>query len=173
MTPLTLVLLALGLAVDAFAVAIGTSIALAGVSKRQVFRLAFHFGLFQALMPVLGWFGGQSVGTLLSRWDHWVAFVLLAYVGGHAIYEAFTETAAHRPRRDPTRGRRLIMLSVATSLDALAVGFSLALLDVSIWYPALVIGCASRRRSRPSACSSAAGWARRSAGGRRSAADSC
>ena len=140
MSSLTLSLLALGLAVDAFAVAVGTSIALAGVSRRQVFRLAFHFGLFQALMPVLGWFGGRHLSAAFSSWDHWLAFALLAYVGVHTIYSALT--AAHgRPRRDPTRGRSLVLLSIATSLDALAVGVSLGLLELDIWKPALVIGC--------------------------------
>ncbi len=141
MTDATLVLLALALAVDAFAVAVGTTITLAGASPRQVFRLSFHFGLFQAVMPVIGWFGGRSLGDLIDGWDHWLAFALLAIVGGRAIYHALTTAGVQQRLRDPTRGRSLVMLSVATSLDALAVGVSLGLGSVSIWYPALIIGC--------------------------------
>ncbi|MEW6250171.1 MAG: manganese efflux pump MntP family protein [Planctomycetota bacterium] len=143
MSELELTILAFGLAIDAFAVAVGTSIALAGVTPRQVFRLGFHFGLFQALMPVLGWLAGQRLGAHLATWDHWVAFALLAYVGGHAAYGAVRNGDGNgRPASpDPTRGRRLVMLSVATSLDALAAGLSLGLLGVRIWYAALVIGC--------------------------------
>ncbi len=131
--------IALGLAMDAFAVAIASSITLGAVSPRQVFRLAFHFGLFQAMMPVLGWLAGQSVAQLFQDWDHWVAFGLLAFIGGRAIHAALT-SPEERDVGDPTRGISLVMLSVATSIDALAVGLSFAMLHVRIWYPALVIG---------------------------------
>ena len=141
MTGLTLAFVALGLSVDAFAVAVGASIALAGVSARQVFRLAFHFGLFQALMPVFGWLAGRGIGQYLHGWDHWLAFALLVFVGGKAVYAASGTTEERTASADPTRGGSLVMLSVATSIDALAVGLSLALVDVSIWYAAFIIGC--------------------------------
>ena len=85
---LILISIALGLAMDAFSVAIGVSIALGGTSKRQTFRLAWHFGLFQALMPIIGWLAGTSVRPLIEGWDHWLAFTLLGVVGGHMIFES-------------------------------------------------------------------------------------
>ncbi|MCK4343581.1 MAG: manganese efflux pump [Phycisphaerae bacterium] len=141
MSVLTLILIAIGLAVDAFAVSIAVSSALGSVSPRQVFRLAFHLGLFQALMPVLGWLAGRRVGELIAEWDHWVAFGLLAFVGGKAVYEALSRQTWPVPRSDPTRGLTLVLLSLATSIDALAVGMSLAFLRVEIWYPSALIGC--------------------------------
>lgn len=126
---------------DAMAVAIGTSAILRGVTPRQVFRLAFHFGLFQALMPVIGWALGFMAAEHIRAYDHWIAFGLLLFVGGRAIWEAvFGEKDHDGPRRDPTRGLSLILLSLATSVDALAVGLTFAMLDIQVWYPALVIG---------------------------------
>jgi len=139
MAPFTIIGIALGLAMDAFAVSIVSSIALGSVSRRQVFRMAFHFGLFQAVMPAIGWFLGATVRGWIAAWDHWAAFGLLAAVGLKAIYEAFARDPESKAT-DPTRGMRLIALSLATSIDAMAVGFSLAALDVAILCPALVIG---------------------------------
>jgi len=139
MDAITLLGLALALAMDAFAVALGTGTVLAKLTGRHLFRLGFHFGLFQALMPVIGWLAGQTVVQWIASWDHWIAFVLLAIIGGRMIYEAFSDE--ERPDgRDPTRGLHMVMLSIATSIDALAVGFSLSVIGVSIWLPALVIG---------------------------------
>jgi putative Mn2+ efflux pump MntP len=141
MSLLTVVAVAIGLAMDATAVALAASIQLGVVTRRQVFRFAFHFGLFQALMPVAGWFAGRGLQQTIAAWDHWVAFGLLGFIGGKALYdarEAGDSGALRIP--DPTRGWRLVALSVATSLDALAVGLSLAVLRVSIIYPCLVIG---------------------------------
>ena len=132
--------IAVALAMDAFAVAIATGVILKDVSFRQAFRLSWHFGLFQAMMPVLGWGAGLSIRTYIEQYDHWVAFGLLAYVGVSMIKGAFGNDGDDSVARDPTRGMSLVMLSVATSIDALAVGFSLSILDVSIWTPALVIG---------------------------------
>ncbi len=141
MSLIAVVGIAVGLAMDATAVAIATSIMLGRVYGRQVFRFAFHFGLFQAVMPVVGWFAGHGLSEYIESWDHWVAFVLLALIGGKAIVDVFRDgddTDGSGP--DPTQGLSLIVLSVATSIDALAVGLSLALLQVTIWYPAAVIG---------------------------------
>lgn len=132
--------IAVGLAMDATAVAIATSIMLGRVNGRQVFRFAFHFGLFQAAMPVIGWLAGRGLREYIESWDHWVAFVLLALIGGKAIADVLRGEEEDANVRDPTRGLSLIVLSVATSIDALAVGLSLALLHVTIWYPAAVIG---------------------------------
>jgi putative Mn2+ efflux pump MntP len=135
-----LLLIALGLAMDAFAVAIGVSVALRGVTRRQLFRLGWHFGLFQALMPILGWGAGNSIRPWIESWDHWLAFGLLGIVGGRMIVEALRDEDPAAVPTDPTRGWSLVGLSVATSIDALAVGLSFAALGVSVWYPALIIG---------------------------------
>lgn len=124
---------------DAFAVAIAVSLKLQRISFRQVFRLSFHFGFFQFLMPILGW----SVGIYIERWvaafDHWIAFGLLGFIGGKMIFES-GQSKQRLDHRDPTRGWQLVFLSLATSIDALAVGMSLALLAVSIWYTCLIFG---------------------------------
>jgi putative Mn2+ efflux pump MntP len=132
--------IAVALAMDAFAVAIAAGITLKQINFRQNFRLAWHFGLFQAMMPVIGWSAGLSFRDLIVRVDHWVAFGLLLFVAQGMLRQAFTNDAeANRPK-DPTKGLTMVMLSVATSLDALAVGLSLSLINVSIWVPAVVIG---------------------------------
>ena len=151
MTLLSLFALALALAMDAFAVAVATGIRLGVVTGRQVFRLAFHFGLFQFLMPLAGWFLVLTVRGFIERWDHWVAFALLAFIGVNMLREAASRRdGAEEEQRhaadalahpaDPTRGFSLLMLSVATSIDALAVGLSFSLLNMSVWFPAAVIG---------------------------------
>ena len=140
MQPLELLLTAIALAMDAFAVAIATGVALRCASLRQTLRLAWHFGLFQALMPICGWLLGATVRHWVQAWAHWVAFGLLAYIGSKMIVEALRDQGDGRAACDPTRGLTLVMLSVATSIDALAVGLSLSVLRVSVWWPALVIG---------------------------------
>ncbi len=140
MSTLTLFGIALGLAMDAFAVAIGAGLQLCGATPRQTFRLAWHFGLFQAFMPIIGWLAGRTVAQYIAPVDHWIAFGLLAFIGGKMVYEALRDEGDEAEACDPTKGWRLVLLSIATSIDALAVGLSLALLGVSIWYPALVIG---------------------------------
>jgi putative Mn2+ efflux pump MntP len=140
MSTLTLIGIAIGLAMDAFAVSIGAGLQLREVTPRQTFRLAWHFGLFQAFMPVLGWLAGLTLVDYIMPIDHWIAFGLLAFIGGKMIYEALKPEEEEVERCDPTKGWSLVVLSIATSIDALAVGLSLALLGVDIWYPALVIG---------------------------------
>ena len=140
MTTLTLIGVAVGLAMDAFAVSIGAGLTLKTVDARQTLRLAWHFGLFQALMPIIGWLAGLSVERWIAPVDHWIAFGLLAVIGGKMIHEALKDDDEETRRGDPTKGWSLVLLSLATSIDALAVGLSLALLDVSIWWPAVVIG---------------------------------
>ncbi|MGD8250719.1 MAG: manganese efflux pump MntP family protein [Desulfobacterales bacterium] len=137
---LNVVAIAVALAMDAFAVAIATGVRLKKVSFRQFFRLAWHFGLFQAMMPVIGWTAGLTVRDYIESVDHWIAFGLLAYVGVSMIREAMKLGEDAKEKKDPTRGLTLVMLSVATSIDALAVGLTISMLKVSIWNPALVIG---------------------------------
>ena len=132
--------IAVALAMDAFAVAIATGVCLQDVSFRQMFRLSWPFGLFHAMLPVIGWSAGLTVRSHIERFDHWVAFGLLALVGINMIKEGVSHKGDECERKDPTRGISLVVLSVATSIDALAVGFSVSVLSISIWLPALIIG---------------------------------
>lgn len=138
---LTLLGIALALAMDAFAVSIAVGIELKRVNFRQTFRLSWHFGLFQALMPVVGWLLGHTVHSIIEAFDHWIAFILLAYIGFRMIREALADSAdAGFNRTDPTKGLSMVMLSVATSIDAFAVGLSLSMLQIDVVFPAVVIG---------------------------------
>ena len=143
MSTLAILGIAVALAMDAFAVAIATGVSLKQVSFRQTFRLSWHFGLFQAMMPVIGWGLGATVQSYMADYDHWVAFILLALVGGNMLKEAVLadeDEENQKPRKDATKGMTLVMLSVATSIDALAIGLSMSMLQVSIGTPAIVIG---------------------------------
>jgi len=139
MSIVTILALAVGLGMDAFAVAVGSSLVLPRLTGRAVFRLAWHFGFFQFMMPILGWGAGMTVQQWIRPWDHWVAFLLLAWVGGKMIYESWKGKAKEK-KNDPTRGVTLIMLSLATSIDALVVGLSMAMLKIDIWLPCVIIG---------------------------------
>ncbi|MGB7294797.1 MAG: manganese efflux pump MntP family protein [Candidatus Aminicenantales bacterium] len=133
--------IALALAMDAFAVSLGLGLSLRPATGGQTLRLAFSFGFFQFLMSVLGWAAGEKLIQHIARYDHWLAFGLLLAVGGKMIFESLRPGKDSPDRRnDPTRGLSLLVLSVATSLDALAVGLSLAALRVAILFPAVVIG---------------------------------
>jgi putative Mn2+ efflux pump MntP len=136
----TIFLIAIGLAMDCFAVSLGVGTAGTATGPRPTFRLFFHFGLFQAGMTLLGYLAGKTVVTYISAIDHWVAFGLLAFVGVRMIRGGLREEGEEPAIPDPSRGITLVMLSVATSIDALAVGLSLALLDVNVLWSALLIG---------------------------------
>ncbi|MBN1611342.1 MAG: manganese efflux pump [Polyangiaceae bacterium] len=137
---LSLVAVAVALAMDAFAVALVAGLTLDPLTRRRVFRLSFHFGLFQALMPISGWAAGKAVRSTIESVDHWIAFGLLLFVGGRMVWGALGEQHGPAPRTDPTKGWDLVLLSVATSIDAAAVGLSLAMVGAPILVPAVVIG---------------------------------
>lgn len=139
MDSISLIGIAVALAMDAFAVALAAGLSLDAITGRHLFRLGFHFGLFQAGMPVLGWIAGMTVQRWIAAYDHWIAFVLLALVGGKMIREALHEGEA-KAKRDPTRGWTMIMLSIATSIDALAVGITFAFLKTDIFLAVSMIG---------------------------------
>ena len=147
MTPLSfpfILGLASALAMDCFAVTLGMASGSRGLTLKQAARMAAYFGGFQLVMPVLGWFAGDRMLGLIQRFDHWVAFGLLAVIGGRMIYESVEmreEEKAGRP--DQTQGKRLLVLALATSIDALAVGLSLGVVRAGILYPAAVIGVMS------------------------------
>ena len=125
---------------DAFAVSIATGAYLQTLHSRQIFRLSWHFGLFQAMMPVVGWFSGTTVHGYIEAYAHWIAFGLLFFIGSNMIRGAFSDKGGEYNKKDPTKGFSLVVLSVATSIDAFAAGLSLSILNVSIVLPAVIIG---------------------------------
>ncbi|MHC4778257.1 MAG: manganese efflux pump MntP [Planctomycetota bacterium] len=136
----SLLAIAVGLAMDATAVSLASGITLARIDFRRVFRMSFHFGLFQGGMPVLGWLAGAHLLWWVRAWDHWVAFGLLAVVGGKMIYESIRPREGEKEKSDPSRGLTLVALAVATSIDALAVGMGLGVMKTPIFVPALLFG---------------------------------
>lgn len=139
MSLITVFFIAVGLGIDAFSVAIGIGASPDKKTWAPVLRLSSAFGFFQFGMAVLGWLAGLTIVGIISSWDHWIAFVLLAFVGGKMIREGFAEETDEE-KSDQTRGWPLLMLSIATSIDALAVGFSFSILKVPVVFPAIVIG---------------------------------
>ncbi len=136
--------LAVALAMDCFAITLGLACSARGLTLKQALRMAAFFGGFQFAMPVLGWLAGDRLLGLIRYFDHWVAFGLLALIGGRMIFESVhmsDEEKACRP--DQTQGHRLLVLAVATSIDALAVGLSLGVVRSGIVYPAVIIGITS------------------------------
>ena len=136
---LEILFISLSMAMDAFAVCLGAGTTSQADGPRPTFRLAFHFGLFQFLMPVVGWFAGTTLLRYIAAYDHWVAFGLLAFVGGRMIHSGFHPEEEEK-KSDPSRGWTLVLLSFAVSIDALAVGLSLGIIGMTIWVPAVVIG---------------------------------
>jgi putative Mn2+ efflux pump MntP len=136
---LTITLISIGLAMAALAVSLGIGTAGQIPTTRGKFRLAAHFGIFQALMTVLGWLVGDTILPFVAGFDHWIAFILLAYVGGSLIRSGLCGDGKAF-QCDPSTGRTLVLLSVATSIDAFAVGLSIAFLQVPVLLSALMIG---------------------------------
>jgi putative Mn2+ efflux pump MntP len=137
----SILLIAIGLGMDALSVAVATGVLLGKPSPAASLRMSFSFGFFQFVMPLIGWSAGRTVSGFIESLDHWVAFGLLLFVGGKMIFEAFHEKETGKASKaDPTRGWTLLMLSIATSIDALAVGLSLAFLGEAILFPSVVIG---------------------------------
>jgi putative Mn2+ efflux pump MntP len=139
---LPLIIIAIGLAMDAFAVSLGIGTTQQAQRPRPILRLSFHMGIFQGLMTLVGWLAGSSIIHWIAGLDHWVAFALLAYVGSNMIRSSQRGAEANC-RSDPSRGRTLIVLCLACSLDALAVGLSLAMLQVDILTASLTIAVVS------------------------------
>ncbi len=133
------VAIAMGLAMDAFAVSIASGVKIKELKVRHAVQIALFFGVFQAIMPVVGWLAGIGLKNFISGFDHWVAFGLLAAIGLKMIYEAL-KLEPHERTMNPLELHILLLLSIATSLDALAVGVTLSFLRVSIVAPAIVIG---------------------------------
>jgi putative Mn2+ efflux pump MntP len=136
---ITLLLTALAVAMDAVAVSVAAGIARGRATWGEALAMGATFGFFQALMPALGYAGGALFRDAIEAYDHWVVFGLLAIVGGHMILESFAKDE-ERIEGDPFAFRRLVLLGFATSVDALAVGLSLALIDVPLGLAVAVIG---------------------------------
>ena len=136
---ITIILVAIGLSVDGFSVAIGIGAANTKRSWAPVLRLAAAFGLFQFAMPIAGWLAGLTIANVIANYDHWIAFALLAYVGSKMIWEALKKEE-EKEIDDQTKGLPLLLLSIATSIDALAVGFSFSVLKEQILFPSVIIG---------------------------------
>lgn len=137
---LTVLLIALGLAADCCVVALGGSISRKGLSVLQIGRVSLSFGVFQAVMPVLGWLAGLAFVNMIAKYDHWVALALLGFVGGKMIWESLKPEDGKSENGDITRGWLLLTLSVATSIDALAVGLTFAFVKVNIVLASVAIG---------------------------------
>lgn len=123
--------IAIGLSMDAFAVSITQGIAISPVKARHVAKIALAFGIFQGLMPLLGWLAGIQLSEFVASVDHWIAFALLAFIGARMIREAFENTCGVESSRSDISWKMLLLLAVATSIDALAVGVTFALSGVN------------------------------------------
>jgi putative Mn2+ efflux pump MntP len=139
MSLIEILFLAVGLSMDSIAVSLCAGASGFTSRLRSSLRLAFHLGFFQGTMPLLGWLAGSTIAHALAGFDHWLAFLFLAFVATR-MFRSGVSGDAPDPACDPTRGSSLIMLSIATSIDAMAVGFSLALLGAPILLPCLAIG---------------------------------
>ncbi|MFZ4461714.1 MAG: manganese efflux pump MntP family protein [Patescibacteria group bacterium] len=133
-------LLALSLAADAFAVAVGTGISQKKIQLKQALLMAGTFGFFQALMPVIGFVLASFFAKYITAYDHWIAFILLGYIGGNMIYAGWKGEEEDLPTKNVFTLKSLITLGIATSIDALAVGVSLTASTQDIWTPAITIG---------------------------------
>lgn len=122
-----LLLIAVGLSMDAFAVSVSSGIVLCHVKVRQKLKISGSFGLFQGIMPLMGYTVAQTFADKIQSIDHWIAFLLLAFVGGKMLWEALRGDE-ELPSGDPTRWQTLLFMSIATSIDALAIGASLAVM---------------------------------------------
>ncbi len=138
---LTLLLLALGVSADAFAVALGKGLALRRGVLKGALVLAIAFGFSQALMPLIGWMLGSAFSDIIDPIDHWIAFGLLLVIGGKMLWEALRGGDGDTVDSEEAFSvREVVMLSIATSIDALAVGVSLTVFDINIWFAIAVIG---------------------------------
>ena len=144
MTFFSLLLISIGLAMDCFAVSFSVGAGQKGLRLPPVLAMAFSFGFFQAFMPVLGWFGGEMVVQYMAQFDHWIACSILGFIGGKMIVDAVRPQPDQNNSIDITKIGTLLLLSIATSIDALAVGFTFSVMqEVDIWFAVAIIGLVS------------------------------
>ena len=135
-----LILIAIGVSMDAFAVSIAKGLATQRLRPRHYASVALWFGGFQALMPLLGYFAGYKFSSAVESFDHWIAFVLLSIIGGKMLYDTLSACDDEEGECSNFGFKTMLVLAVATSIDALAIGVSLAFLKVNIWTAVLFIG---------------------------------
>lgn len=135
---ISIVLIAIGVSMDAFAVAIGKGLNMKKIDYKWSLTIALFFGVFQALMPLIGWFLGGQFSNYINGYDHWIALILLAIIGGKMIYESRDKDCEMKCKQNNLK--ELVVLSIATSIDALAVGLAFAIMDIDIYLSSLVIG---------------------------------
>lgn len=135
-----LILLSFSLSADAFAVAVGTGVSRKTILFRQALLMALCFGMFQAIMPIIGYSLASLFSQIITAYDHWIAFLLLGYLGGNMMYAGWKCSDDEEEKRDIFSLGSLITLGIATSIDALAVGVSLVATEKSIFFPAFIIG---------------------------------
>ncbi len=138
MTILEILLIAIGLAMDAFAVSICKGLSMKKMNWKKALIVGAYFGIFQALMPIIGFFLGSTFEDLVTHIDHWIAFVLLVAIGGNMLKEAFANNSENC--NDNVDFKTMSILAIATSIDALAVGITFAFLQANIWVSATIIG---------------------------------
>ena len=135
----TIFLIAIGLCFDSFAVSVSSGLTHQKIKFHQALRIAFSLAFFQGLMPLVGWMLGYSLKFYMIEWDHWVAFILLGSLGGKMLYESLTNGEEEKTF-NPLNFWVIIGMSLATSIDALVVGFTLAMVDVTIYISVIIIG---------------------------------
>ncbi len=135
-----ILLIAVGLSMDSLAVSITCGIILKRFRIRHIFRIALFMGIFQGIMPLIGWLAGVTFQKYIVDCDHWIAFGLLSVLGGKMLYEGIFAKNDDGKGFDPTKAVTLLGLAIATSIDALAVGVSFALLNISVAKPIIIIG---------------------------------
>jgi putative Mn2+ efflux pump MntP len=138
---LSVFLIALGLSMDAFAVSVSSGVSIRGLQAFHAVRASLFFGIFQFIMPIAGWFMGKTFSSLIRAFDHWIAFGLLAFTGGKMIWEALKRDAGPSEGCSDIRSLRVLLtLAVATSIDALAAGFSFSVMNRGVFGPSALIG---------------------------------
>ncbi len=131
-------LVAIGLSIDSFAVSVANGLSIKNISSVEKLKIAISLAVFQALMPLIGWYAGIEIADYIKSVDHWVAFILLSIIGLKMIYDSFANSDENA--NSTLKNSTLIAQSIATSIDAFAVGISFALIDIDIFIPVMIIG---------------------------------
>ena len=137
---ITLIFIAIGLSVDSFAVSVSCGLVMCGITFWKATRIAISLAFFQALLFLLGWLIGIKIASLVRAFDHWIAFGLLAIIGGRMIIESLKKSEAEKPTMNPLDPKVLLGISLATSIDALIVGIGFAMISLNLYMATLTIG---------------------------------
>ena len=140
MEVITLIFLAIGLSIDSFAVSISCGLMMTGITFWKATRIGFSLAFFQALMPLIGWFIGKKIESMVSSFDHWLAFGLLTIIGGRMILESLKKSEEEKKKINPLDPKVLLGMSIATSIDALIVGISFAFISINLYLTTFIIG---------------------------------